>query len=119
MAKKQPGGGRVTPPKRGRAQPADGDGRPATSRPAVAASDRYTPKKPEFRLRPGWHRVAGWLGVLLGIAVVAGNDVMLVLEDFTLLPGGHSELYLFVGIGIAAASTWFLGVFDRGTTIYG
>ena len=63
--------------------------------------------------------MAGWLGVLLGVGVVASNDLMLLYEDVTLLPGGHSELYLFAGILIAGASTWFLGMFDRGTTIYG
>ena len=115
MAKNQRTGGRATPPKRGRAQhPAGGAGRPS-----VATSDRYTPKKSDFRLRPGWHRVAGWVGIFLGVAVVTANDLMLVQEDLTLLPGGHTEVYLFVGIGIGGASTWFLGLFDRGTTIYG
>ena len=85
----------------------------------MAASDRYTPKAPVYRLRPSWHRVAGWLGILLGVGIAGSNDLMVLLEDVTLLPGGHSELYLFLGILVAAASTWFLGVFDRGTTIYG
>ena len=85
----------------------------------MPASDRYTPKAPVYRLRPSWHRAAGWLGILLGVAIAASNDVMLLSEDLTLLPGGHSEFYLFLGIGVAVASTWFLGWFDRGTTIYG
>ena len=85
----------------------------------MAASDRYTPKAAAYRLRPSWHRAAGWLGILLGAAIAASNDLMLLYDDVTLLPGGHSELYLFLGIAVAAASTWFLGLFDRGTTIYG
>lgn len=43
---------------------------------------------------------------------------MLMGEDVTLLPGGHSELYLLLGIAVAGSSTWFLGLFDRGTTVF-
>jgi hypothetical protein len=115
MANKQRRGGRATPPDRRRTpHPAGGAGRSS-----APTSDRYTPRKPAFRLRPSWHRVAGWVGILLGVAVVAANDLMLIRGDLTLLPGGHTELYLFIGIAISAASTWFLGLFDRGTTIYG
>jgi hypothetical protein len=32
--------------------------------------------------------------------------------------GGHSELYFILGLVVAGASTWLLGLFDRGTTIY-
>ena len=71
-----------------------------------------------YRVRPRWHRFAGWGGVLVGVTVAALNDLMLMGEDVTLLPGGHSELYLMLGISVAAAATWFLGLFDRGTTIY-
>ncbi len=42
----------------------------------------------------------------------------MLVNDNSLLPFGHSEAYLFLGIGIAGGSTWFLGLFDRGTTIY-
>ena len=101
------------------ANPSEARGSGTTSRASVPASDRYTPKAPAYRLRPSWHRVAGWLGILLGAALAGSNDLMLVYEDLTLLPGGHSEFYLFLGIAVAAASTWFLGLFDRGTTIYG
>jgi len=45
------------------------------------------------------------------------NDVMLV-NDVPLLPFGHNEGLLFFGVLIAGGSTWFLGLFDRGTTIY-
>lgn len=54
---------------------------------------------------------------MLGVLIAAVNDFMLV-NDNSLLPFGHSEAYLFLGIGIAGGSTWFLGLFDRGTTIY-
>ena len=90
-----------------------------TSRADAPAYARYTPKAPAYRLRPSWHRVAGWLGILLGAAIAGSNDLMLLYENVTLLPGGHSEFYLFLGIAVAAACTWFLGLFDRGTTIYG
>ncbi len=43
---------------------------------------------------------------------------MLMGEDLTLLPGGHAELYLVLGVSVAIGATWFLGLFDRGTTIY-
>ena len=82
-------------------------------------SARYTPPKETVRLRPRWHRLAGWAGVVLGVVVAAVNDGMLMTDHVTLLPGGHSELYLFLGVGVAITSTWFLGLFDRGTTVYG
>lgn len=94
-------------------------GRTSREQSNVAASARYTPKKPTYRLRPKWHRLAGWLGVLLGVGVIVANDAMLMAEDLTLLPGGHAELYLILGLFIAGGSTWFLGVFDRGITVYG
>lgn len=56
--------------------------------------------------------------MLAGVVIAAVNDLMLIGEDVTLLPGGHSELYLLLGISVGVGSTWFLGLFDRGTTIY-
>lgn len=56
--------------------------------------------------------------MLAGVVIAAVNDLMLMGEDVTLLPGGHSELYLLLGISVGAGATWFLGLFDRGTTIY-
>lgn len=53
-----------------------------------------------------------------GVVVVALNDGMLMTGHVQLLPGGHSEVYLLLGIGLAAANTWFLGLFDRGVTVY-
>lgn len=81
-------------------------------------SARYTPKAPAFRLRPGWHRWAGWAGVVLGLAVIVVNDIELFTNDTTVMPGGHSELYLFLGVLVIAGAAWMLGAFDRGTTIY-
>ena len=81
-------------------------------------SGRYTPPAPKARFRPRWHRVAGWLGVALGIAVAVLNDAMLFGEDVTLLPFGHQELYLVLALLIAGSSTWFLGLFDREPTVY-
>jgi len=88
----------------------------ADDRPAPSA--RYTPPTPKYRIRPRWHRLAGWLGVVLGVGIAIANDAMLFSETLTLLPGGHQELYLLLGIAVAGGSTWFLGLFDRGTTIY-
>lgn len=95
------------------ARPPAGGGRTARE-----ASARYTPPTPQYRLRPRWHRIAGWLGVALGIVIAAANDVMLMGDDLTLLPGGHNEVYLLLGIAVAGSSAWFLGLFDRGTTIF-
>ena len=83
----------------------------------MSASTRYTPKKPTFRMRPRWHRFAGWIGVALGVLVAVLNDAMLFTEN-DMLPFGHQEFYLILGLVIAGSSTWFLGLFDRGTTIY-
>lgn len=43
------------------------------------------------------------------------NDVMLMGDGLVLLPFGHSELYLLLGILIAGPSTRFLGLFERNT----
>lgn len=118
MAKKSRGG-RVTPKGTHDDRRSHHDGRPTAGAPSTpAASARYTPPTPQYRVRPAWHRIAGWFGVALGIIVAAVNDLMLMGDDLTLLPGGHNELYLLLGIAIAGSSTWFLGLFDRGTTIF-
>lgn len=85
-------------------------GVPATTsgREAVAPSARYTPKvKNRGPFRPTWHKVVGVLTILLGLAVFVLNDL-----DGK-LPGGHSELYAVLAIGIAASSLWWFGAFDR------
>lgn len=110
MAKRTARSGRTTPTKRAQAE--------QEARARTDSSGRYTPPTPTYRLRPGWHRLVGWLGIVAGVAVAALNDLMLMGEDVALLPGGHTELYLFLGIAIAGGATWFLGLFDRGTTVY-
>lgn len=90
------------------------DDRTNTRRP----SGRYTPPAPKFRVRPGWHRIAGWAGIALGVLIAVVNDLMLIGVEASLLPGGHSELYLFLAVAVGGSSTWFLGLFDRGTTIF-
>lgn len=75
---------------------------------SVAASARYTPKvKNRGPFRPTWHKVVGALMIVLGLAVLVLNDL-----DGK-LPGGHSELYALLAIGIAASSLWWFGAFDR------
>lgn len=84
----------------------------------TAQSARYTAPAPKFRIRPRWHRLAGWLGVLAGVAIAVANDAMLMSVNWKLLPGGHREFYLVLAVIVAGSSTWFLGAFDRGTTVY-
>ena len=116
VPKKRRTGGRFTPPKKALGPPqSQGRGRQRTG---PEPSPRYTPSAPRYRVRPRWHRVAGWGGVLAGVVIAAVNDLMLMGEDVTLLPGGHSEMYLLLGISVGSGATWFLGLFDRGTTIY-
>ncbi len=83
-------------------------------------TSRTTPHTPPAGvvMRPGWHRIVGWAGVALGILVVILNDAMRFGEGLKLLPSGHSELYLMLGVSMAGLSTWFLGLFER-QTVYG
>lgn len=55
---------------------------------------------------------------MLGVAIAIANDGMLIAKDLRLLPFGHQELYLILALLVGGGSTWFLGLFDRGTTIY-
>jgi len=84
-----------------------------TPRAAPAESSRYTPPVKHFRFRPTWHRVIGVVVLLLGVAVIALNEVMLLQRSETLLPGGHNELYLLLGVIVAGSSLWWFGWFDR------
>lgn len=89
------------------------------ARPAPTETGRYTaPKQPSYRVRPRWHRLAGWIGVGAGVLIAVLNDATVIIEGPELVPFGHSELYLILAATVAAASSWFLGLFDRGTTIF-
>lgn len=79
---------------------------------------RYTSPKVDVTVRPRRHRWLGWAVLAAGVAVGALNDAMLIGEDLMLLPGGHSELYLLLAIAVAVYGTRFLGLFDRGATVY-
>lgn len=79
----------------------------------VPASQRYTRPTPKLiRIRPDWHRRVGWVVVLSGLAVAVINDVPL-FGGPSLLPFGHSELYLLAAIIVAATGTRWFGWFDR------
>lgn len=99
-----------------RSAPIKGDTVGRADGPEPLSSSRYTPPDQiDLTVRPQWHRVAGWLGVACGLLIVILNDGMLLTEDMTLLPFGHSELYLILGVLVAGWSTRFLGLFDRET----
>lgn len=75
---------------------------------------RVTPSKPVKRFRPRWHLVVGIVLLVLGVAVAGMNDAILLGGVPTwLLPGGHSEGYLVLGLVLAAWSTWWFGWYDR------
>lgn len=80
--------------------------------PEAAAAARYTPPLPAVRFRPTSHKVLGWALVALGIVLGVVND-FIRFGGPNLLPGGHSELYLFLAVGVAAYGGWWLGIFDR------
>lgn len=77
------------------------------------ASSRYTPPTKSLRFRPGWNKILGFGLLILGVAIIVLNDAMMVQPSITLLPGGHTELYLIFGAAVAAYSTWWFGWFDR------
>ena len=88
---------------------------PAARRPSGARVDHGERRRLAVkRLRPRWHRVVGLLLLGAGVVTAALNDAMLLGGlPARLLPGGHSELYLFAGIALAAWSTWWFGWYDR------
>lgn len=108
-------GGRAGEPNHHRRHPSAPRPLPTTSRHAPDGFSRYSPPGGEYTVRPRWHRIAGWIGVGVGVLVAVVNDAMLLGEDLVLLPFGHSELYLLLGVIVAGWSTRFLGVFDRDT----
>ncbi len=85
------------------------------SKSATPATGRYTPPKthgPSVRVRPASHRVVAIALLVLGLAIIVLNDVMR-FTSATLLPGGHNELYLVLGVGVCAWSGFYFGIFDR------
>jgi len=118
MSRRKVTSGRVTPRGTQPGAPRQHRGGPSAPRPLTRgreASDRYSLPANDYTVRPRWHRVAGWLGVGFGALIAIVNDAMLLGEDLVLLPFGHSELYLFLGVLVAGWSTRFLGLFDRDT----
>lgn len=86
---------------------------PGPDRRASATPSRVTPKAVK-RFRPPWHFVMGIVVLVLGVAVAAINDAMLLGGvPSWLLPGGHNEGYLIAGVALAGWSTWWFGWFDR------
>ena len=84
----------------------------------MGSDGRCTPAERTVRRRPRWHRALGWTGVAAGLVVIMLNDLMLLDPTVTLLPFGHAEFYLLLGLSVAGGSSWYLGVFDRGPTVY-
>ncbi len=124
MSRKRPSGGRVTPKgaRPGARTRSSHEGHPRTrARGQIRApvepesSSRYSRPRQDYVVRPAWHRIAGWIGVVVGILIAVLNDAMLIGDGLVLLPFGHSELYLVLGVVVAGWSTRFLGMFDRDT----
>ena len=117
----------MTPPKRrtGPDQPPAARPRPAPAKRPIGSATaqarapastpaRVTAAKPVKRFRPPSHLVVGIVLLAAGVAVAAVNDAMLLGGVPTwLLPGGHNEGYLVLGLGLAAWSTWWFGWYDR------
>ena len=86
-----------------------------TRRTRVGSAARVEPTRsaapPKHKIRPGWHKPLGWTVVALGVFVIIGNDVAYVAKS--IFPGGHSEVYLLLGLIIAGLGSVFLGLFDR------
>ena len=90
--------------------------RPAAQVPTEAAPTRRGVSKtaaPSKKLYPpyrGWHRPLGWLLVAFGILIVIVNDLAFV--DINIMPGGHNELYLILGVAVGGGGSYFLGAFS-------
>ena len=95
------------------ASPSSVTKRRVTGRAAPVASSRYTPPIKSVRFRPDWHKRIGFILLMVGIAIVILNDLVLLGAGRSLLPGGHNEFYLLLGLTIAGYSTWWFGWFDR------
>ncbi len=83
MARNETKRGRVTAPKDRRAP--------------AAPSGRYTPPIPkEVRVSPTW------VPVLMGALLIVGA-LLIILNYLDILPGGASNAYLLVGLGLITA----------------
>lgn len=94
-------------PRRRGPTPARRDVRPRSNPrqgPQVAAA----PKKPS---RPPRNKPAGWALVAAGLGLAIVNDAEYL--DIGILPGGHNELYLILGLLICALGAYLLGAFAR------
>lgn len=91
----------------------NGQGRPSRpqSKSPPAQSPRYTPPIPVVRFRPTSHKVVGGALVFLGVVIAVLNDVARLGPR--VVPGGHSELYLLLGVAVAGYGGWWFGIFDR------
>ncbi|MFP5298791.1 MAG: hypothetical protein ACLGHL_07380 [Actinomycetota bacterium] len=63
----------------------------------------YPPFKP-------WHRPTGLAMLVVGILVAVVND--LAYLNIEVMPGGHNELYLMLGVLVAGAGAYFAGFFS-------
>ena len=79
---------------------------------ATPAPGRSTPTIRSTRYRPRWHTVVGALILVSAVAVVIVNEL-----ELTVLPGSHSEAYLFLSAAVAGYGMWWLGWFDDGRSL--
>lgn len=77
--------------------------------PVSSAANSY--QRSRRRVRPEWHRPAGITVVVFGAVVILVNYAEHM--EINWMPGGHKEVYFFLGIAIAALGAWFLSAFDR------
>lgn len=77
------------------------------------SSRRTSPRRVEdFRVRRRWEKVAAGVFITAGLAVVVLNYG----EDMSgphVLPGGHSPMYLLLGVLLIVYGAWCSGVLDR------
>ena len=83
--------------------PAPAQTRRGVSKTAASEKKLYPPYRE-------WHRPLGWVLVVLGITIAVANDLALV--DINVMPGGHSELYLILGVLVGGGGAYFLGAFS-------
>lgn len=86
--------------------------RPSGRRGGAGQGQDFTESVGEHERRLARDRLLGTAGMIIFGVVVVANLVMEFMPDLVLLPGGHSELYLVLGlIGLG----WALWVrFDLG-----